>query len=113
MSLTRAQARTQGNTPAVAPITALTPVPDLTLPQALSAIHASSGAGGGGGGGGGASSGADGGGAGSGPHAPPHGRPHPPGDEEYRIIKTCFSVTIRRDRYEIPVAIMGQWIPIL
>lgn len=31
-------------------------------------------------------------------------------EEEYRVIKTSFSMTIRRDRYDIPVAIMGQWI---
>lgn len=31
-------------------------------------------------------------------------------EEEYKVIKTCFSMTIRRDRYDIPVAIMGQWI---
>ncbi|WVR05463.1 hypothetical protein IAU60_002479 [Kwoniella sp. DSM 27419] len=31
--------------------------------------------------------------------------------EEYREIKCCFSVTIRRDAWGVPVAIMGQWIP--
>lgn len=30
--------------------------------------------------------------------------------EEYREIKCCFSVTIRRDAWGVPVAIMGQWI---
>ncbi|KAK4687469.1 DNA polymerase zeta, partial [Tremellales sp. Uapishka_1] len=30
--------------------------------------------------------------------------------EEYREVKCCFSVTIRRDAWGIPVAIMGQWI---
>ncbi|KAK1924921.1 hypothetical protein DB88DRAFT_525546 [Papiliotrema laurentii] len=32
--------------------------------------------------------------------------------EEFREIKCCFSVTIRRDAWGVPVAIMGQWIPI-
>ena len=30
--------------------------------------------------------------------------------EEYREIKCSFSVTIRRDAWGVPVAIMGQWI---
>ena len=30
--------------------------------------------------------------------------------ESYREIKCCFSVTIRRDAWGVPVAIMGQWI---
>lgn len=30
--------------------------------------------------------------------------------EVYREIKCCFSVTIRRDAWGVPVAIMGQWI---
>ncbi len=30
--------------------------------------------------------------------------------EGYREIKCCFSLTIRRDAWGIPVAIMGQWI---
>ncbi|CAD6581228.1 MAG: hypothetical protein TREMPRED_002944 [Tremellales sp. Tagirdzhanova-0007] len=30
--------------------------------------------------------------------------------EEYREIECCFSVTIRRDAWGVPVAIMGQWI---
>lgn len=30
--------------------------------------------------------------------------------EEYREVRCCFSVTIRRDAWGIPVAIMGQWI---
>lgn len=30
--------------------------------------------------------------------------------EKYREIKCCFSVTIRRDAWGVPVAIMGQWI---
>ncbi|ORX33425.1 hypothetical protein BD324DRAFT_639734 [Kockovaella imperatae] len=34
------------------------------------------------------------------------------GIEDYRLIKCCFSVTIRRDAWGVPVAIMGQWIPI-
>ncbi|WVO14003.1 hypothetical protein L204_101628 [Cryptococcus depauperatus] len=32
--------------------------------------------------------------------------------EEYRKMKCMFSVTIRRDAWGVPVAIMGQWIPI-
>ena len=32
------------------------------------------------------------------------------GREQYREIKCCFSVTIRRDAWGVPVAIMGQWI---
>ncbi|WWD16065.1 hypothetical protein CI109_100490 [Kwoniella shandongensis] len=32
--------------------------------------------------------------------------------DEFREIKCCFSVTIRRDAWGVPVAIMGQWIPI-
>ncbi|WVQ69934.1 uncharacterized protein L199_008157 [Kwoniella botswanensis] len=32
--------------------------------------------------------------------------------DEFREIKCCFSVTIRRDTWGVPVAIMGQWIPI-
>ncbi|RSH93990.1 hypothetical protein EHS25_006643 [Saitozyma podzolica] len=32
--------------------------------------------------------------------------------ETFREIKCCFSVTIRRDAWGVPVAIMGQWIPI-
>lgn len=40
----------------------------------------------------------------------PGGTPGGQIEEEYRVIKTCFSMTIRRDRYDIPVAIMGQWI---
>ncbi|OXG21591.1 transcriptional regulatory protein [Cryptococcus neoformans Tu401-1] len=32
--------------------------------------------------------------------------------EEYREMKCAFSVTIRRDAWGVPVAIMGQWIPI-
>lgn len=42
-----------------------------------------------------------------------HSVPGTPGgqiEEEYKVIRTCFSMTIRRDRYDIPVAIMGQWI---
>nr|XP_018263674.1 transcriptional regulatory protein [Kwoniella dejecticola CBS 10117]OBR85832.1 transcriptional regulatory protein [Kwoniella dejecticola CBS 10117] len=34
------------------------------------------------------------------------------GIDEFREIKCCFSVTIRRDTWGVPVAIMGQWIPI-
>lgn len=30
--------------------------------------------------------------------------------EEYREMKCAFSVTIRRDAWGVPVAIMGQWI---
>lgn len=30
--------------------------------------------------------------------------------EEYREIKCCFSLTIRRDAWGIPIAIIGQWI---
>ncbi|WRT67288.1 uncharacterized protein IL334_004255 [Kwoniella shivajii] len=30
--------------------------------------------------------------------------------EEFRELKCCFSVTIRRDTWGVPVAIMGQWI---
>ena len=30
--------------------------------------------------------------------------------ETHREIKCCFSVTIRRDAWGVPVAIMGQWI---
>lgn len=30
--------------------------------------------------------------------------------ESYIEIKCCFSVTIRRDAWGVPVAIMGQWI---
>ncbi|WWC89876.1 uncharacterized protein L201_004804 [Kwoniella dendrophila CBS 6074] len=33
-------------------------------------------------------------------------------EDEFREIKCCFSVTIRRDTWGVPVAIMGQWIPI-
>jgi hypothetical protein len=33
-----------------------------------------------------------------------------PKKETYREIKCCFSVTIRRDAWGVPVAIMGQWI---
>lgn len=58
----------------------LTHVPDLHLPQALSAMPGTPGA-----------------------HSGQI-------EEEYKVIKTCFSMTIRRDRYDIPVAIMGQWI---
>ncbi|WWC69308.1 uncharacterized protein I206_103246 [Kwoniella pini CBS 10737] len=32
--------------------------------------------------------------------------------DEFREIKCCFSVTIRRDTWGVPVAVMGQWIPI-
>ncbi|KAL0254071.1 hypothetical protein I308_101450 [Cryptococcus tetragattii IND107] len=32
--------------------------------------------------------------------------------EEYREMRCAFSVTIRRDAWGVPVAIMGQWIPI-
>ncbi|ORY24987.1 hypothetical protein BCR39DRAFT_545491 [Naematelia encephala] len=32
--------------------------------------------------------------------------------EEDNEIKCCFSVTIRRDAWGVPVAIVGQWIPI-
>ena len=55
-------------------------------------------------------------------HSQGHGRP-PDSDmsdagsgvlvqaqESYREIKCCFSVTIRRDAWGVPVAIMGQWI---
>ncbi|WOO85521.1 Regulator of drug sensitivity 2 [Vanrija pseudolonga] len=84
LSLTRAQqSRTQGNTPSVVPVSQHGSVPDLMLPQAA-----------------------------VGPLGP-SGQPGGTIDEEYRVIRTCFSMTIRRDRYEIPVAIMGQWIPIL
>ncbi|KAL1405487.1 hypothetical protein Q8F55_009121 [Vanrija albida] len=85
LSLTRAgqQSRTQGNTPSVVPMTQTGSVPDLMLPQAAVGPLSSS------------------------------GQPAGTVDEEYRVIRTCFSMTIRRDRYEIPVAIMGQWIPIL
>ncbi|RXK35142.1 hypothetical protein M231_07590 [Tremella mesenterica] len=31
--------------------------------------------------------------------------------EQYNIIKCCFSATIRRDAWGVPVAIMGQFIP--
>lgn len=34
----------------------------------------------------------------------------PGAGEVYREIKCCFSVTIRRDAWGVPVAIMGQWI---
>ncbi|WVF72049.1 hypothetical protein IAT40_006861 [Kwoniella sp. CBS 6097] len=34
------------------------------------------------------------------------------GNDEFREIKCCFSATIRRDAWGVPVAIMGQWIPI-
>lgn len=81
LSLTRAQqSRTQGNTPSVVPVSQHGSVPDLMLPQAA-----------------------------VGPLGP-SGQPGGTIDEEYRVIRTCFSMTIRRDRYEIPVAIMGQWI---
>ncbi|KLT41722.1 hypothetical protein CC85DRAFT_312581 [Cutaneotrichosporon oleaginosum] len=87
LSLTRAQpARTQGNTPAHGPTLAMTTVPDLSLPSSL-AMSSSS----------------------TGPSGPQHGTI----EEEFRVIKTCFSITIRRDRYGIPVAIMGSWIPIV
>lgn len=82
MSLTRPQpSATQVNTPATPSMNlALTHVPDLHLPQALSTMP---------------------------------GTPSAQSgqiEEEYKVIKTCFSMTIRRDRYDIPVAIMGQWI---
>ncbi|OCF36455.1 transcriptional regulatory protein [Kwoniella heveanensis BCC8398] len=32
------------------------------------------------------------------------------GGEEFRELKCCFSATIRRDAWGVPVAIMGQWI---
>ncbi|KAL7419448.1 hypothetical protein Q5752_006286 [Cryptotrichosporon argae] len=35
----------------------------------------------------------------------------PQQEQGYRTIRTCFSVTIRRDKYHVPVAILGQWIP--
>ncbi|BEI91661.1 uncharacterized protein CcaverHIS019_0404810 [Cutaneotrichosporon cavernicola] len=88
LSLTRAQpARTQGNTPAHGPTQAMTTVPDFHLPPslAMSSLAMSSN---------------------SGPSGPQHGTI----EEEFRVIKTCFSITIRRDRYGIPVAIMGSWI---
>ncbi|BEI83880.1 hypothetical protein CcaverHIS002_0404840 [Cutaneotrichosporon cavernicola] len=91
LSLTRAQpARTQGNTPAHGPTQAMTTVPDFHLPPslAMSSLAMSSN---------------------SGPSGPQHGTI----EEEFRVIKTCFSITIRRDRYGIPVAIMGSWIPIV
>lgn len=84
LSLTRAQtARTQGNTPAVGPSLAMSTVPDLTLPSSLTMSSSN-----------------------SAPSGPVHGTI----EEEFRVIKTCFSITIRRDRYGIPVAIMGSWI---
>lgn len=85
LSLTRAQpSRTQNNTPAHPPVVSSTNVPELALPQslAMTAMGSSSGQ------------------SNQSIHL----------EEEYRVIKTCFSITIRRDRYEIPVAIMGQWI---
>ncbi|BEJ14700.1 hypothetical protein CspHIS471_0404670 [Cutaneotrichosporon sp. HIS471] len=91
LSLTRAQpARTQGNTPAHDPTLAMTTVSDFHLPPslAMSSLAMSSN---------------------SGPSGPLHGTI----EEEFRVIKTCFSITIRRDRYGIPVAIMGSWIPIV
>lgn len=30
---------------------------------------------------------------------------------EYRIVKCCFSFTIRRDSWGIPIALIGNWIP--
>ncbi|ODN83257.1 hypothetical protein L202_01430 [Cryptococcus amylolentus CBS 6039] len=33
-------------------------------------------------------------------------------EEEFREMQCMFSVTIRRDAWGVPVAIMGQWIPI-
>jgi hypothetical protein len=61
----------------------MTTVPDLSLPASLTMSSST-----------------------PGPSGPQHGTI----EEEFRVIKTCFSITIRRDRYGIPVAIMGSWI---
>jgi hypothetical protein len=88
LSLTRQQpSRTVNNTPAQPATLAMSTVPEFNLPQSITMTPMTPT-------------------AATGLMAPTALAP----EEEYRVIKTCFSITIRRDRYGIPVAIMGQWI---
>lgn len=91
LSLTRAQpSRTTTNTPAQPPTAAPGNVPDFQLPQSVTQSLAMTST--------------------QSTQSTGLTAPTPTNEEEYRVIKTCFSITIRRDRYGIPVAIMGQWI---